>query len=210
MAGPALSKTIAEFNVVSHLVTLYDNPGVYGKDVKIATLAVLCIMFNSQHPQGAEYQEAARDCELHMALLDDLENLCYGTDPAMLSDYGSMGPSANTSVVSNILSFRMTSSIEAKSTTNSQYQSNNKSRYINKTADSVLNFFQAEKVSFTQSEGNDDFVGPKGNITRSEETLIWWIVYSLKSLCCNNHPIVSDIVKAVDNKEVLLELINIG
>ena len=98
MAGPAISRISSE--LVNPLVNLYDNHGLYGKDVKIATLSVLSTMLS----QSIEHQELACKYELHMALLDDLETLCFGVNDL---DGADSVLSKQDSVMSNYLGYQI-------------------------------------------------------------------------------------------------------
>ena len=67
LAGPSIQKVSVE--LIPPMITIYDNDGQYGIDVKVAALSVLSSMMT----QSSENQQRAYEMDLHMALLDDLD-----------------------------------------------------------------------------------------------------------------------------------------
>ena len=55
------------------------------------------------------------------------------------------------------------------------------------------------------SENGDDLYF--NELTCGEEKLVFWIIYTLKCLCCSNQHVISEVTNAVDNRNVLADLL---
>merc|ERR1712224_1054771 len=220
-AGPSMKDLTLE--MVHPLVKLFDNNGAYGKDVQIAALSVLSTMMSTSQ----EHQTKALEFELQEILVESLEEICFGSDNKQ--DNNADGD--NDSMKSD--GEGLAEYIENRETINPFLTSNNAKKHndyqvnrftvmkkqLSKVKSSVVSLIKAKKSdanSFDLSIGLDDEEDEgddhldqhgKTQLKPMDEKLVFWICYTLKTMCTANDRCVQGIIEAADSRSALKELL---
>jgi hypothetical protein len=200
MAGPAITKVSVD--LIEPLVALYDNDGLYGKDVKVATLSVLSTILQL----NAEHQEKAAKAELHMAILDELEQYTYGLKMKLQRSLNArMSQKDKEKNQSVPKAGRRSESRESQVKTLGVANSN--AAKPTKSTGSVFSFFKtAPETSDSMTDGNP--ADKAEDLTSDEETLTCWMIYTLKTMCLGAPAVITEVTNSVENRKALKELLH--
>jgi len=174
-AGPAISRSSVE--LIEPLVALYDTDN-HGKDVKVAALMDLSTMMML----NIEHQERAADAELHMALLDDLEQYTY----MIQEKQSSVGQSASTPTT------------RSGRSTRTSYM-NHPNVHIGRSSALSTVASNYSHVFHEDAQNNNELL--------ENRIFVSWIIYTTKAMCLGNPAVISEVTGAVDNKFALRNLL---